>query len=163
MMTVSHPPLDLSVVVPTYNEVENIKVIVPRICQTLEKAGIRGEVIVVDDDSPDNTGSVAEALADKYPVRVLIRKGDRGLATAVLAGFNMSTARVCAVMDSDGSHPVEKLPELVRPVLEDRAELVEDGGRRRPSRAGHGASANSRYGLTPSHMMNAYPLIRRIG
>lgn len=123
-MTTSTPALDVSVVVPTYNEADNIKIIVPRICQTLGQAGIQGEVIVVDDDSPDGTGSAAESLASEYPVRVLVRRGSRGLATAVMAGFEMSTAGVCVVMDADGSHPVEKLPDLIQPLLEDRADIA---------------------------------------
>lgn len=123
-MVDNHTTLDVSVVVPTYNEVDSIKIIVPEICHVLERAGIRGEVIIVDDDSPDETGRAAETLAATHPVRVLIRKGSRGLATAVLAGFNLSSARVCVVMDADGSHPVEKLPELIRPVLEDRADIA---------------------------------------
>jgi dolichol-phosphate mannosyltransferase len=128
------PNLDVSVVVPTYNEAENVPVIVPRICEVLEKAGIRGEIIVVDDGSPDGTGRVAQGLSDIYPVRVLVRSGERGLATAVVAGFGMSTARVCVVMDADGSHPAEKLPDMIRPILEDRADItvgsrnIEGGG-----------------------------------
>lgn len=130
--TAAHP--EVSVVIPTYKEADNIQIIIPQICEVLEQAGIRGEVIVVDDDSPDKTGNVAEKLAETYPVRAHIRKGSRSLATAVLAGIEISTARVCVVMDADGSHPVEKLPELILPVLEDRADItvgsrrIEGGG-----------------------------------
>jgi dolichol-phosphate mannosyltransferase len=116
--------LDVSVVVPTYNEAENVPVLVPKICEVLEKAGIRGEVVIVDDGSPDGTGRIAQGLSDIYPVRVQVRSGERGLATAVVSGFGMSTAEVCVVMDSDGSHPVEKLPEMIRPILDDRADIT---------------------------------------
>ena len=66
----------------------------------------------------------AATLARRFPVRVLKRTEERGLATAVLAGFRMSAASVCVVMDADGSHPVEALGEMVKTILTDRAEIV---------------------------------------
>jgi dolichol-phosphate mannosyltransferase len=114
----------VSVVLPTYNESENMPMIIPKICSVLKDAGIRGEVIVVDDNSPDGTAEAARKLAETFPVRVVVRTEDRGLATAVIAGFNLSEAQVCVVMDADGSHPVEKLPEMIRPILDDRADIT---------------------------------------
>lgn len=114
----------VSVVLPTYNEAESLPVIVPRIVQTLAQAGIRCEVIVVDDNSPDGTASIAQALAREFPVRVQKRETERGLATAVLAGFAMSEAPVCVVMDADGSHPVDALPAMVRMIESDKADIV---------------------------------------
>ena len=116
--------LAVSVVLPTYNEAESLPVIVPRIAQALAAAGIRGEVIVVDDNSPDGTAAVAQQLAEHWPLRVLKRTDERGLATAVLAGFALSQAEVCVVMDADGSHPVDALPGMVRMVLDDKADVV---------------------------------------
>ena len=92
--------------------------------QTLKDAGIDGEVIIVDDNSPDGTAEVAQRLAEQYPVRVHKRVTERGLATAVLAGFGLSTAKVCVVMDADGSHPVDALPNMVRMILDDKADIV---------------------------------------
>ena len=116
--------LDVSVVLPTYNESASLPVLVPRIAQALEAAGLRYEVIVVDDNSPDGTAEVARELAQRHPVRVEKRTSERGLATAVIAGFRMSQAEVCVVMDADGSHPVEALGGMVRLILEDKAEIV---------------------------------------
>jgi putative flippase GtrA len=116
--------LSVSVVLPTYNEAESLPVIVPRIAQTLAAAGIAFEVIIVDDNSPDGTAEVAARLAEQWPVRVLKRVDERGLATAVLAGFALSRAEVCVVMDADGSHPVDALPAMVRMILEDKADIV---------------------------------------
>jgi len=130
----SDQELQVSVVLPTYNEAENMPMILPKICSVLAGAGLRGEVIVVDDNSPDGTGEVARKLSETLPVRVLVRTEDRGLATAVIAGFKLSRAQVCVVMDADGSHPVEKLPEMIKPILADRADItvgsrhVTDGG-----------------------------------
>lgn len=116
--------LDVSVILPTYREAENLPLVVPGICRALADAGLRGEVIVVDDDSPDGTGAVAGELAQNCPVRVKVRTGQRGLATAAIAGFGLSGATVCAVMDADGSHAPECLPQLVRPVLSGSADIA---------------------------------------
>lgn len=116
--------LDVSVVLPTYNESASLPVLIPRIVETLAQAGLRGEVIVVDDASPDRTADVARELAEALPVRVLERKDERGLATAVIAGFRMSRAEVCVVMDADGSHPIDALPQMVRMIQADQAEIV---------------------------------------
>lgn len=116
--------LDVSVVLPTYNESASLPVLVPRIVAALANAQLRGEIIVVDDASPDRTADVAEELATRFPVRVLERKTERGLGTAVIAGFRMSSAEVCVVMDADGSHPIDALPEMVRLILADKAEIV---------------------------------------
>ena len=114
----------VSVVLPTYNEALSLPVVVPRILEVLGEAGLDGEVIVVDDDSPDGTAAVADELAQTLPLVVVRRSGERGLAKAVLAGFDASRAQVCVVMDADGSHPAEALPAMVRLVLDDKADLV---------------------------------------
>jgi dolichol-phosphate mannosyltransferase len=126
--------LDVSVVLPTYNEAENVPIMVKQIHGVLNDSGIDGEIIVVDDDSPDKTGEVADEIAKDYPVQVIVRKKDRGLSRAVLEGFNRSEAKVCIVMDADGSHPVEKLPEMIKPILSGDADAtvgtryIDDGG-----------------------------------
>jgi dolichol-phosphate mannosyltransferase len=116
--------LDVSVVLPTYNESASLPVLVPRIAAALSAAGLRGEIIVVDDNSPDHTAEVARGLAETYPMQVRKRTDERGLATAVLCGFAMSEAEVCVVMDADGSHPVEALGGMVHLILADKAEIV---------------------------------------
>ncbi|NQY74191.1 MAG: glycosyltransferase, partial [Candidatus Margulisbacteria bacterium] len=115
---------ELSVILPTFNEVENIPVIIPQIMNTLAAAHIDGEVIVVDDNSPDATAEAAKRLSQHYPVEVIVRTQDRGLSRAVLAGFEHSEATVCVVMDADGSHPVSALPEMVLPILKDEVDCT---------------------------------------
>jgi dolichol-phosphate mannosyltransferase len=112
------------VVLPTYNEAESLPVIVPRIGAALREAGISGEIIIVDDNSPDGTAEVAKKLAEDWPVRVNKRVHERGLATAVLTGFSMSEADVVVVMDADGSHPVDALPKMIQIILADKADVV---------------------------------------
>ena len=73
----SHRPL---VVIPTYNEADNVKIIVPEIFRIFEQEHISGEIIIVDDNSPDGTAHIAAELAEKYPVRIHVRKKERGLS-----------------------------------------------------------------------------------
>jgi dolichol-phosphate mannosyltransferase len=121
-----HPDLapQVSVVLPTYCEAESLPVIVPAILDQLARAGLRAEVVVVDDDSPDGTEAVALQLAQHYPLRVERRRGVRGLATAVLRGIALARSPICVVMDADGSHPVSALPAMVRLIAEDKADVV---------------------------------------
>lgn len=107
----------VSVVVPTYNEAENIADLLDRLGRAL--AGVRHEVIVVDDDSPDRTWQAARAHASGDPtVRVIRRFEDRGLSSAVLAGMAAAEGRALAVIDADLQHDETALPEMVRSVTE---------------------------------------------
>ncbi|MFC4357760.1 glycosyltransferase [Halobium salinum] len=104
--------LGVSVIIPTYNEVENIEKIVSRCLMALE--GHDSEILVVDDDSPDGTARLArESFADNSDVRVIKRTEDKGLAQSVTAGFRHASSESCAVIDADLQHPPEKLPALV--------------------------------------------------
>ena len=108
-------PVRLSVILPTYNEAQNLPHLVPRVVETLRS--IRHEIIVVDDDSPDGTWRVGEALGDRFAeVRVLRRVGRRGLASAVIEGFLAAKGAVLAVADADGQHDFQLLPELLAAV-----------------------------------------------
>jgi dolichol-phosphate mannosyltransferase len=106
--------VDLTVVVPTYREVENLESLVDRVFQAVTAAGITAEMIVVDDDSRDGTQVKCEGLARRYDLRLITRKGERGLATAVLAGFRAGRGRYLLCMDADLSHPPEAIPQMVQ-------------------------------------------------
>lgn len=107
----------VSVVVPTYNEAENIAELLDRLGRAL--AGVRHEVIVVDDNSPDETWQTARAHASGNPaVRVIRRFEDRGLSSAVLAGMAVAEGRALAVIDADLQHDETALPEMVRSVTD---------------------------------------------
>ena len=101
------------VIVPTYNEAENLPLIVPRIVEQDERI----EVLVVDDNSPDGTGRMAnEMAADDPRVHVLHREGKLGLGTAYLTGFKWALERdyeFIFEMDADGSHDAKHLPEFL--------------------------------------------------
>jgi len=109
-------------VVPTYNERVNLPIIVPAILQQ----DPRVDVLVVDDNSPDGTGAIADTLATESPrVHVLHREAKQGLGKAYLAGFTWALARsydLLIEMDADFSHDPKFLPELIRAAGE--ADLV---------------------------------------
>ncbi|MEJ7705854.1 MAG: polyprenol monophosphomannose synthase [Nocardioidaceae bacterium] len=112
----------LLVVVPTYNEADNIELVVDRIRASAPAV----DVLIVDDDSPDGTGELADKLAAFDPhVQVLHRTAKQGLGAAYLAGFGWGLSRTYDVlieMDADGSHLPEQLPRLLDALPE--ADLV---------------------------------------
>ena len=101
------------VIIPTYNERENLPVIVGRVRSSVPEA----HILVADDNSPDGTGDIADGLAaaDGH-VHVMHRKGKEGLGAAYLAGFAWALDGgfdVVCEMDADGSHQPEQLPRLL--------------------------------------------------
>ncbi|MBA4036659.1 MAG: dolichol monophosphate mannose synthase, partial [Bradyrhizobium sp.] len=115
--------LQLSVVVPTFNERDNVTVLYRRLDATL--AGIPWEVVFVDDNSPDGTWEVVRALAQKDPrVRCIRRIGRRGLSGACIEGILASSAPIAAVMDADLQHDETQLPKMVGLLQGGAAELV---------------------------------------
>lgn len=106
----------VSLVLPTYNEAQNLDRVIGRIDALLSGSGHPYEIIVVDDDSPDMTWKVAEELGGRYPLRVVRRVGERGLATAVVRGWEAAHGDILAVMDADGQHPHPKLLELINKI-----------------------------------------------
>ncbi len=117
--------MKLSIVIPTYNERENIPTLLRKIFGVLKGADIDGEVIVVDDNSPDGTGALLEDLKRELPnLSVLHRAGKLGLSSAALEGFAAAKGDILAVMDADFSHPPEKLPEMFRLIEKGDADMV---------------------------------------
>jgi dolichol-phosphate mannosyltransferase len=117
-VTEPHPPADLPVgrtviVMPTYNERQNLEAIAGRVKAALPDA----DLLVVDDNSPDGTGDIADKLAEADPhVQVMHRTEKAGLGRAYRAGFSWALERgydVIVEMDADGSHQPEHLPVLV--------------------------------------------------
>ena len=117
-------PPDLSLVVPTYNERERLAELVRALFAAAAAHGVRLELVIVDDNSPDGTGEVADALAAELPVRVVHRAGKLGLGTAVVAGFDISRAAIVGVMDADFSHPPVMVPRLLRVLTATGADIV---------------------------------------
>ncbi len=112
----------ISIITPTYNEAKNLPELAERIDNALKKYAY--EFIVVDDNSPDGTGEIAEKLSNKYPIRVIHREGKLGLASAVTDGFAISKGEILGVIDADLSHPPEKIPGLLKVMEEENADFV---------------------------------------
>jgi len=106
------PAPDLTMVVPTYNERDRLSELVAAVFVAADARKLALELVVVDDNSPDGTGQLADDLATRYPVRVVHRSGKLGLGTAVVAGFRVAAADVVGVMDADFSHPPALVPSL---------------------------------------------------
>src|SRR5205814_1994113 len=112
------------VVVPTYNEADNVAAISHDVLDVLPAA----TVLIVDDDSPDGTGRIADGLAATEPrIRVLHRRAKQGLGRAYLDGFAVALAAGASIvvqMDADFSHDPAALPGLLAPVVDGVADLV---------------------------------------
>lgn len=116
------------VILPTYNEAENLEPLVAAVLGALERAPVQPYVLVVDDDSPDGTGALADRLAAADPrVRVRHNGPKRGLGRAYLAGFREALAAgadLLVEMDCDFSHDPADLPRLLAPVLDGSADVA---------------------------------------
>ena len=115
--------LELSIVVPTFNEVENVHDLIERLDDTL--AGTSWELIVVDYNSPDGTAEEVRKVARKDPrIRCLKRIGRRGLSSACIEGVLASSASVVAVMDADLQHDERLLPRMFGVIKNENLDLV---------------------------------------
>jgi len=104
----------LSIIVPTYNEAESLPFLVDKVHDAL--TGFDYELIVVDDNSPDGTGHLAEELSRDKPIKVIHRQGKLGLASAVIEGFRQANGDVMGVIDADLQHPPEYIPKLMQAI-----------------------------------------------
>jgi dolichol-phosphate mannosyltransferase len=117
-------PADFTIVIPTYNERDRLSVLLERVFNACDHEGLAVEVVVVDDNSADGTGAVADQWARQRRVRVIHRAGKLGLGTAVLEGFAAARTAIVGVMDGDLSHPPELLPRLFHTIAEGSFDLV---------------------------------------
>jgi dolichol-phosphate mannosyltransferase len=116
----------LSVVVPTYNERTRIAELVASIFAVFRDNELDGELVIVDDNSPDGTGALVDGLVATHPgrLKVVHRAGKLGLGTAVMEGFVAAGAPVVGVMDADFSHPPSTLPRLLDALNRTQADAV---------------------------------------
>jgi dolichol-phosphate mannosyltransferase len=110
--------LPFTIVIPTYNEAGGIERLLRTLDETFRANGLDGEIIVVDDNSPDGTGAIVDRLSQELPVRCLHRPGKMGLSSGVIDGWKTARPESLALgaMDADFSHDVRALPKMVEAV-----------------------------------------------
>jgi dolichol-phosphate mannosyltransferase len=119
----AQPGPELSVVIPTFKERENIAEVIKRLDASL--IGVCWEVIFVDDDSPDNTAEIVRELGQRdHRVRIVHRINRRGLSTGCVEGMLASTAPYLAVMDADLQHDERLLPEMLSTLKKETLDIV---------------------------------------
>jgi dolichol-phosphate mannosyltransferase len=105
---------DLTVIIPTFKEEANIRKIVSEVDAILSKSSLNGEILVVDDNSPDDTiGIVNELKKTKNNLNIVVRERDHGLSQSVVDGFRQAQSDIFLVMDADLSHPPALIPTML--------------------------------------------------
>ncbi|MFB6088815.1 MAG: polyprenol monophosphomannose synthase [Candidatus Aenigmatarchaeota archaeon] len=110
---------EIRIVVPTYNEKDNIEILIPRLFEVSERNDLDVDVLIVDDNSPDNTARFAEKMGEKYSIKVIKRSKKSGLGTAYIRGFKESLKDgkdIIFEMDADLSHNPEYIPDFVEKI-----------------------------------------------
>ncbi len=138
--------MKFSIAVPTYNEADGIERLIIKLDEVFRRNALDGEIVVVDDNSPDGTGAIVDRLSDGFPVRCLHRPGKLGLSSGVIDGWKFARAESEALgaMDADFSHDPEIIPALVA--------ALESGE--------YGLAIGSRY--VPGGGIRNWPLRRKI-
>src|SRR6185369_6885883 len=102
----------VTVVVPTYKEVESLPHLIDRVAKVRADSGLAIEMLIMDDDSRDGSAELVAARSEPW-VKLIVRTADRGLSPAVLDGLRRSQCDVLVCMDADLSHPPEMLPRMI--------------------------------------------------
>lgn len=115
---------DVSFVVPTYGEAGNLPDLMLHAKDGMDGSGLTWEIVIANDESGDNTAEVCEELEKDWPVRLLNRTKDRGLALAVIDGVGHARGEFVVVMDGDLSHPAALVPEMIEKLKAGQARMV---------------------------------------
>ena len=105
-------PRSVSVIVPTYQEIENLPLLTERLEKIRQKHHLSLELLIIDDNSQDGTEELISSM-DQDWITLVVRKKTRGLSQSVLEGLRLARGDVLVVMDADLSHPPEKIPEML--------------------------------------------------
>jgi len=114
----------ISIVVPTYREADNLPLVAKAVDEALAGVAHDYELLFIDDDSQDGSEGICEELSERFPVRIVVRKGERGLATAVIHGISVSSGDIVVVMDGDLSHPPSVIPSMTERLLSGESDFV---------------------------------------
>src|SRR5438445_5741549 len=138
-----HGASTISVIVPTYREVDNVPILVGRLKAVGVPHALPLELLIVDDASNDGIASLPERLREARWMRVIVRHARRDLCQAVLDGLRAATGDVLVVMDADLSHPPEAIPSLLAALAHPDVDVV------LASRSVAGASTHPRWVILP--------------
>ncbi len=106
--------MDVSIIIPTFNESQNITNLIKKVNSVFNHNNIDGEILIIDDNSPDGTGEIAEKLSKKYKnIRVFHRREKLGLGSAYKFGFRQSKSPIVMEMDADLSHNPKYIPQFL--------------------------------------------------
>jgi len=112
----------IRIILPTFNEVDNLKILIPNLFKIFKENNLNADVLIVDDNSPDGTGIFAEKLKEKYHrIEIIHRKSKSGLGSAYIAGFKKSikdNIDIVFEMDADLSHKPEYIMEFIKKIDE---------------------------------------------
>jgi len=112
--------MDVTIVIPTYNEATTIS----KLTMGIRSHAPDSEIIIVDDNSPDGTGQIAEHIGKELGnISVIHREGKFGLGSAIACGIAAAKGKIIGVMDADLSHPPLMLPEILKPILSGEADI----------------------------------------
>ena len=115
----------ISIIVPTYKEAQNVGILSRRIHKTMTECNLSYEIIFVDDDSKDDIEKIIlNHSTEGFNVRLIQRKNERGLSSAVLRGFSEAKGEILVCMDADLSHPPETIHVMINKIVKDNAEFV---------------------------------------
>lgn len=114
----------VSIVIPTLNEAENIDPLLQRIFKVELQGECSLEIIIVDDSPTDDTRIRVLNWTESHPVRLVCRSRGGGLASAVMAGASEASHEIVLVMDADLSHPPERIPDMIQPLLDGSHDMV---------------------------------------
>jgi dolichol-phosphate mannosyltransferase len=114
----------ISIVVPTYREAANLRLLAKAVSDAFAGHQWSYELLFVDDDSQDGSEDICAKLAETDPVRIVVRKGERGLATAVIRGIEESAGDIVVVMDGDLSHPPNAIPGMIERLKSGHSDFV---------------------------------------
>ena len=109
---------DLTVIIPTFKEEANIRNIVTEVDAVFKRNNLKGEILIVDDNSPDGTISIVNEIKNTKPnVNIIVRLEDHGLSQSVAEGFVKASSDVLVVIDADLSHPPALIPTMYREIM----------------------------------------------
>lgn len=114
----------ISIVIPAFNEENNIEPLVVRIDNSCKKAKLSYEIIFVNDHSTDNTKVIIQRLAKTYPIKIIDNLGNSGKAESLLIGFSKVNNGIIAMIDADLQYPPEAIPSMVKKLIHDQVDIV---------------------------------------